>query len=66
MVVEEHVATGGAGQMLAHALLSAGHAPRRFSHRCAHGYPSGLYGSQAYHRRECGLDAESIMAELGI
>jgi transketolase len=64
IVVEEHVATGGAGQMLAAALLTAGQAPKRFSHRCAQGYVSGLYGSQNWHRRECGLDAESIVSEL--
>jgi transketolase len=64
IVVEEHVATGSVGQRMAHTLLAAGLAPRRFSHRCAEGYPSGRYGSQGFHRRECGLDAESIVAEL--
>jgi transketolase len=64
IVIEEHVARGGAGQLIAHALLAAGKAPRRFSHRCAEGYVSGRYGSQAFHRKECGLDAESIVAEL--
>ena len=64
MVVEEHVARGGVGQMVAHRLLLAGCAPWRFSHRCAQGYLSGLYGSQKFHRRECGLDAESIVADL--
>jgi transketolase len=64
MVVEEHVAHGGAGQMLAHALALAGDMPPRFSHRCAKGYVSGNFGSQAFHRKECGLDPESIVAEL--
>ena len=64
VVVEEHVAQGGVGQSLAHALLLVGHAPARFSHRCARGYVSGLYGSQTFHRRECGLDADSIVGEL--
>ena len=63
-VVEEHVAQGGAGQMLALALLECGVGPRKFSHRCAVGYPSGHYGSQRYHRKECGLDPESIAAAL--
>jgi transketolase len=63
-VVEEHVAQGGAAQMLALALLERGAAPRRFSYRCAMGYPSGHYGSQRYHRKECGLDPESIAAAL--
>ncbi len=64
-VIEEHVAAGGAGQMVAYALVQAGLAPRRFTHRCALGYPSGLYGSQGFHRRECGLDADSIFDGLG-
>jgi transketolase len=61
IVVEEHVAHGGAGQMLAHLLLSVGRAPRTFVHRAALGYPSGRFGSQRFHRRECGLDPESIL-----
>lgn len=63
-VVEEHVAQGSAGQMLAHRLLLMGHAPARFTHRCALGYVSGYYGSQKFHRQECGLDPESIRAVL--
>jgi transketolase len=64
MIVEEHVAAGGFGQMLCHALLTAGEPPKRVIHRCALGYVSGLYGSQRFHRAECGLDAASIVAEL--
>lgn len=63
-VVEEHVAHGGAGQMLAHALLTRGEAPARFTHRAALGYPSGRYGSQRFHRQESGLDPESIAVAL--
>jgi transketolase len=63
-VVEEHVVQGGAGQMLAHYLLNLGQAPRQFTHRAAMGYLSGLYGSQKFHRAECGLDAESIIGLL--
>jgi transketolase len=64
LVVEEHVVQGGLGQMIAHRLLSMGMAPRRFLHRAAKGYCSGLYGSQKFHRKECGLDPQSIMADL--
>jgi transketolase len=60
-VIEEHVAQGGLGQMLSLALMSRGLSPARFSHRCAIGYPSARYGSQKFHRRESGLDAESIV-----
>jgi transketolase len=64
LLVEEHVAQGGAGQMLLHALATAGQSPGRFTHRCAAGYGSGYSGSQAFHRKECGLDPESIVTEL--
>lgn len=63
-VVEEHVAAGGAGQMLAHRLLEMGHAPARFTHHCAQGYLSGTYGSQGFHRAECQLDGASIRATV--
>ena len=64
MVVEEHVAQGGAGQMLLHTLAQIGRVPPRFTHRYAAGYLSGYLGSQMFHRKECGLDPESILAEL--
>ena len=64
MVIEEHVCAGGFGQMLAHQLLLAGTAPGQFVHRTALGYVSGRYGSQRFHRAECGLDPASIVAEL--
>jgi transketolase len=64
VLVEEHVAHGGAGELIARELLLRGRAPVRFTHRCALGYVSGRYGSQAFHRRECGLDAESLVREL--
>jgi transketolase len=64
-VLEEHVAQGGVGQMLAHLLLGAGiHIPR-FHHFHAKGYISGRYGSQAFHRAENGLDPASVLAEVG-
>jgi transketolase len=63
-VIEEHVIQGGVGQILAHHLLTHGHAPRQFTHRAALGYVSGLYGSQKFHRAECGLDAQSIIRGL--
>jgi transketolase len=61
LVVEEHVAHGGVAQSMALLLLASGHAPRRFASRTALGYPSGLYGSQKFHRRECGLDPTSVL-----
>jgi transketolase len=64
LVVEEHVAGGGFGQMLASELLAAGVSPAHFVHRPALGYVSGLYGSQKFHRKECGIDPASIVSEL--
>jgi len=63
-VVEEHVAQGSVGRMLAHDLLQRGAPPRTFRHFCAEGYLSGTYGSQAFHRRENGLDARRVLTEI--
>jgi len=59
-IVEEHVAQGGMGDLLGRRLLAMGKAPSVWHHFCAKGYPSGRYGSQAYHRKECGLDPDSV------
>lgn len=59
-VLEEHVAQGGLGMNLALTLAARGLAPKHFVHRPALGYPTGRFGSQAFHRAQCGLDAPSI------
>jgi len=59
-VIEEHVEQGGLGQMLALWAQHAGIGVRALRHLHARGYPSGRYGSQAFHRRESRLDAASI------
>jgi transketolase len=64
LLVEEHVEQGGVAQNLALALASAGIVPERFVARSARGYLSGRYGSQDFHRRECGLDGASIVEFL--
>ncbi len=61
LVVEEHVEHGGVAQMIAAALMAIGRAPGRFAARTARGYPSGRYGSQTFHRRECGLDPAAVV-----
>lgn len=63
-VVEEHVLQGSVGQMLAHKLMTLSIALESFRHFHARGYPSGLYGSQAFHRRENGLDADDVLSEV--
>lgn len=60
-VFEEHVAQGGLGMNLLYALAERSIGVRRFEHRHALGYPSGRYGSQAFHRAECGLDADALL-----
>jgi len=64
IVVEEHVAQGGAGQMLAHCLLTLGLAPRRFTHRHAANGALTCYGSQQFLRRKHGLDPASVLATV--
>jgi transketolase len=59
-VVEEHVSQGSAGHMIAHYLLSENISIKKFEHFYAKGYLSGYYGSQNFHREECGLDPENI------
>ncbi|GJD63096.1 transketolase family protein [Methylobacterium frigidaeris] len=63
-VVEEHVAQGGLGQSLATWCLEGGIAVAGFRPVAAAGYPSGTYGSQSFHRRESGLDPESLRQRL--
>ncbi len=62
VVVEEHVLQGSVGQTISHMILTSGIRLPVFHHVYAKGYLSGCYGSQAFHRKECGLDPESILA----
>jgi transketolase len=64
LVLEEHTVHGGFGQMLAHQLTAAGVSLDSFTHKHALGYVSGLYGSQKFHRAECGLDVASIVSAV--
>lgn len=59
LIVEEHVSRGGLGEMLA-LMLMKNNIRCGLRHVHALGYPDGLYGSQAYHKSACGLDAESL------
>ena len=61
-IAEEHVAHGSAGQALSMALLQQNCSPASLRHVTARGYPSGRYGSQKFHRAECGLDPVSLLA----
>ncbi len=61
LIAEEHVAQGSAGQAFAMELLQSRCVPSIIRHVTALGYPSGRYGSQKFHRAECGLDASSLL-----
>jgi transketolase len=63
-LIEEHVAQGGLGQQFLHHMALAGRAVPRVVHAHARGYPSGRYGSQNWHRQECGLDVISILQRI--
>jgi len=63
-VVEEHVSHGGLAQMLTLFLMQRGVAPTLFRSFHAQGYPGGRYGSQAFHRKESGIDADAVFTEL--
>ncbi|MCD8242844.1 MAG: hypothetical protein LUD38_03405 [Parabacteroides sp.] len=59
-ILEEHVKQGGLGMQLLCEIGARGLKLENSLHRYALRYPSGTYGSQNFHRSECGLDAESI------
>ncbi len=61
-VIEEHVAAGGLGMHLALAMAHLGIRVSSFTHRHALGYPTGRFGSQAFHRAQCGLDNDGVCA----
>jgi transketolase len=59
IVIEEHVKRGGLGENIASILFEDG-IFCRYSHLYINGYVSGLYGNQAYHWEENGLDITAI------
>jgi Transketolase, C-terminal subunit len=60
MVIEDHVRNGGLGSQLALALLERSVPVKRYVHKFAKGYLSGLYGSEDFHLAENGLSAEAL------
>jgi transketolase len=64
LVIEEHVAAGGAGEALAAAILPVLRAPIRFGHLFARGYPSGRYGSQRWHLAESSLAGAPLASAI--
>lgn len=64
VVMEEHYAACGLGEALSHLLLSSGTIPESLTCLRAAGYPSGRYGSQAFHQAENGLAGPALVARL--
>ncbi len=64
IIVEEHLKHGSIGSMLIYELCKKQIPIKNFAHLHAQGYPSGTYGSQSFHRKESGLDAESILSAI--
>lgn len=62
LILEEHVAQGSAGQSIMTELFKRQCVPSVVRHKVASGYSSGRYGSQRFHRAECGLDALSVVS----
>jgi transketolase len=63
-VAEEHVRRGGFGAELALHMADRGQTVRRFLHAHARAHHFERYGSQAWLRRQSGLDAESVLTLL--
>lgn len=60
-IIEEHDKNGGLGMQLLYSLTRQNILPTQFFHNHAAGYLSGTYGSQTFHRKECGLDETGIL-----
>jgi len=62
--IEEHVKRGGFGEYLVSKLIENGCSNFCLELLTAKGYPSGTYGSQNFHRKESGIDIESIKTSI--
>ncbi|MBU0744558.1 MAG: transketolase [Gammaproteobacteria bacterium] len=59
-VIEEHVSAGGLGMHVALAMALKGIQVSSFVHRFALRYPTGRFGSQGFHRAQCGIDVDGV------
>lgn len=64
VTIEEHHRACGLGEALSHLLLTRALFPRSFTSLHAAGYPSGRYGSQAWHQAESGLLGPALASRL--
>jgi transketolase len=61
-IIEEHVVAGGLGMHISLCMARLGIQVSCFEHRYALGYPTGRFGSQAFHRNQCGLDTNGVLS----
>lgn len=64
VTIEEHYEQCGINETIARLLLEGGCGDITFKHRCAAGYPTGLYGSQHWHQEQSGLRGDSLVSFL--
>ena len=64
LFIEEHYAAGGIAETLSLGLLGRLQRTVQTAHACALGYPSGKYGSQAFHQEESGLRGKGLEQTL--
>ncbi|MEH6627067.1 MAG: hypothetical protein V7739_11515 [Motiliproteus sp.] len=63
-VTEEHVSAGGLGMFISLAMVRRGIQVSNFVHRYALGYPTNRFGSQDFHRAQCGLDVDGVLTMI--
>lgn len=64
IVVEEHIERGGLAEHLLSILAKLSMNKIDFISLHAKGYPNKLYGDQAFHQKESGIDAGNIKAQI--
>jgi len=64
LVIEEHVERGGLSECVLSLLAKSNLLSIKFESIHAKGYPSKLYGNQAFHQQESGLDVAGIHTKL--
>ena len=63
-IYEEHIKSGGIGMNLAYEINKMGVNIHSLNHRHAFGYPKDKFGSQNFHRKQCGLDDMAIQKDF--
>jgi transketolase len=64
VTIEEHYGSCGLGEALSHLFLTHAVFPQSFTSLHAVGYPTGRYGSQAWHQEESGLAGQGLLSHL--